>query len=314
MVRCSHRPRRFRALKTAQQRRCALALAMLAWVGCILPGCKSFAPAKLAEASLNPAKLATEPLDASHAAPSNFRDWEPDQAVLPYAEISGDEVKVYNIRHCLYLDEKQYAARYYHQTYDLRKLDSVDLFVVPFRGTPSLAHTMLSFGFQGEEYLAISVEVRKEKGETYSPWLGMLGQYELTYVVGDERDLVGLRVNHRKDDVYLYRAKATPEQARSLFLDVMQRVNKLHEEPEFYHTITNNCTTNIAQHVNRLSPSRIPYDPRLLLSGYSDQLAYELGLLDTKLPFKEARRRAEVSDLVRKNADHVDFSARIRRR
>jgi hypothetical protein len=282
-------------------------------LACCLAGCKSFAPTKFAEeAALNPAAVSTQPLDTTHAAPSNFRDWEPDQAVLPYAELRGDKVEVHNVRHCLYPSAGHYAVRHYDKTYDLRRLDSVDFIVVPFDWMPHLAHTMLSFGFQGKEYLAVSIEVRKEKGEQYSPWQGMLGQYELMYVLGDERDLVALRTNHRRDDVYLYRAKATPDQVRALFLDIVQRVNKLREEPEFYHTITNNCTTNIAQHVNQLSPSRIPYDPRLLLSGQSDRLAYDLGLLDTTLPFAEARRRAKINELAERYADRSDFSRQIR--
>lgn len=245
--------------------------------------------------------------------PSNLRDWSPDQALLPYAEIDGDLVHVHNIRNCRYLTADIYTVDYYDKTFDLRKLRTVDFLIVPFRGMPSLAHTMLSFGFEDGEYLAVSVEIRREKGETYGPLKGILNQFELMYVVADEQDVVKLRTNYRGDDVYLYRARATPEQARMLFVDVMQRVNQLMVQPEFYNTLTNNCTTNIARHINHVSPGKVPYGPRLLLTGHSDRLAYDLGLLETTLPFEEARRRANISPLARQYATAPDFSERIRR-
>ncbi len=248
--------------------------------------------------------------------PSNYRTWSPDQALLPYAEINGDIVHVYNIRNSTYLDQDTYVLNHYDKTYDLSKLQSVDFLVVPFRGTPSLAHTMLSFGFDDGDHLAVSVEIRREQGEKYELLKSMLNQYELMYVVADERDVLKLRTNYRGDDVYLYRARATPEQARMLFVDVMERVDKLAASPEFYNVFTNNCTTNLVQHINHVSPGKVPYQPyslKILLTGHSDRLAYDLGLLDTTLPFDEARRRAQVSNLARQYATAPDFSERIRR-
>ncbi len=245
--------------------------------------------------------------------PSNLRDWSPDQAVLPYAETYGDVVRVHNVRDCTYVSQDAYVLNYYDKSYDLNRLRSVDFIMVPFQNMPSVAHTMLSFGFEDGDYLAVSVEIRREKGEQYQFLNGILDQYELIYVLGSERDLVKLRTNYRGDDVYVYRARATPEQGRRLFLDVIQRVNKLAAEPEFYNTFTNNCTTNIARHINHLAPGKVPLDFRVLLPGYSDKLAYDLGLLDTSLPFPEARRRANVSELARRNPDSADFSALIRR-
>ncbi len=245
--------------------------------------------------------------------PSNHRDWSPDQALLSYAEINGDIVHVRNIRNCTYIDQDSYVLNYYDKTFDLSKLESVDFIVVPFRGMPSLAHTMLSFAFDDGDHLAISVEIRRQQGESYELVKGMLNHYELMYVVADERDVVKLRTNYRGDDVYLYRARATPEQARMLFVDVMQRVNKLSESPEFYNVFTNNCTTNIVGHINHISPGKVPQNLKLLLTGHSDRLAYDLGLLDTALPFDEARRRAKVSDVARQCATAPDFSERIRR-
>jgi hypothetical protein len=146
------------------------------------------------------------------------------------------------------LSENDYIVRHYDKTFDLNRLDSVDFLVVPFKEAPNLAHTMLSFGFGGNDYLVVSVEARMEEGQSYSPVKGLMRQYELMYVVADERDVIPLRTKHRDVDVYLYRTRATPEQARMLLVDMMARVNKLAFEPEFYDTFTNNCTTNIVPH------------------------------------------------------------------
>ena len=246
--------------------------------------------------------------------PSNDYNWSPDQAVLPRAEIREPLVTVRNIRNCDYRTEQDYDVRYYDKTFDLGRLDGVYFIVVPFPETPRLAHTFLSFSFTGGDYLAVSAEVRKEKGQTYSPLNGLFNQYQIMYVVGDERDLIGLRANYRLNDVYLYRARATPQQGRALFVDMMQRVNKLAEKPEFYNTLTNNCTTNIVQHVNRLSPHRVGFDYRVLLPGYSDRLAYDLGLLDTDLSFEATRERARITREACLYRESPTFSADIRRR
>jgi hypothetical protein len=245
--------------------------------------------------------------------PSHNRNWSPDQALLPYAVFHGQRVHVHNIRNCAYQSDQDYVVNYYDRAFDLNQLESVDFLVVPFQGVPSLAHTMLSFGFADGEHLGVSVEARLEEGETYSPILGSLRQFELMYVVADERDVVKLRTTYRGDDVYLYRARATPEQARMLFLDVMERVDKLASTPEFYNVFTNNCTTNIVRHINHVAPGKVPQSMKILLTGHSDRLAYDLGLLDTTLSFDEARRRAKVSDVARQCSNAPDFSERIRR-
>lgn len=245
--------------------------------------------------------------------PSNYRDWSPDQAVLPYAEIQGNIVQVHNVRNCKYLTADSYVLDYYDKTYDVGRIQTVDFLVVPFQGMPSLAHTMLSFGFDDGEHLAVSVEIRRQKNEKYSLWKTIVDPYELTYVVADERDVVKLRTNYRGDDVYLYRAKATPEQARLVFLDVMKRVDHLAAKPEFYNVFTNNCTTNIVRHINDVRPGKVPFSMKVLLTGHSDRLAYDLGLLDIQGSFAEARQNADISRVARQNADAPDFSDRIRR-
>lgn len=246
--------------------------------------------------------------------PSNDRDWRPEQAVLPRAEFRGDKVLVHSIRNCQYLPGDEIVVEHYDKRFDLDRIKSVDFLVCPFPSAPDMAHTMISFGFEGDEYLAVSVEVRKEKGESYNPIKGFLRQYEIMYVVADERDVIQLRTNHWQSEVFLYPTRATPQAARDMFVDVMRRVNKLYMMPEYYDTLTNNCTTNIVRHVNRLSPERIPSDYRVLLAGNSDRLAYELGLLDTEASFDATKARAGVNYLAYLHRNDADFSAKIRQR
>jgi len=273
---------------------------------------------KPAEKPSPPARQFPTGLDFSKnpLSPSNDRDWSPDQAVLPAAEFSSDgtSVTIRNIRDCDYRTSDDYDVRHYDRTYDLAKLKTVEFVRVPFPGMPELAHTMLSFGFDDRDYLGVSVEIRKEKGETYNPVLASFNRYEIMYVLADERDLIGVRANYRLNDVYLYPTRATPEQVRKLFDDVMVRVNQLRTEPEFYNTLTNNCTTNIARHINNLAPNRVRYDYRVLLPGYSDRLAYDLGLLKTEVSFDETRRAARVTDLAYRYRESPEFSQAIRHR
>lgn len=243
--------------------------------------------------------------------PANARDWSPDQAVLPVAEFQGSLVTVRNIRNFRYESVDRYVPAYYDKTFDLRKLESAWFVVEPFGGA-ALAHTFVSFGFGGNDFVAISVEIRKEKGESFSPLQGLMRQYEIMYVVGDERDLIGLRTNHRKDTVYLYPMRTTRERMQKMFVAMLQRANALAARPEFYNTLTNTCTTNLVRHVNELVPGRVPLHPAVFLPGYSDRLAYKLGLIDTNLPFEEARKHFRINERAEKYADDPEFSLRIR--
>ncbi len=250
-------------------------------------------------------------------APSNVRNWSADQAVLPYAEFHGNEVTIHNVRQCRYFTSDVYVVAHDDRTYNLANLQAVDFFVVPFANMPAIAHTMLSFEFATADgpptHLVASVEIRKEEGEEYATWKGSARQYELMYVLADERDVVQVRANHRDEDVYLYRTTATPEQSRQLFVDVVSRANELASRPEFYDTVTNNCTTNIARHINRITPNRIRYDYHILLPGYSDKLAYEEGLIERHGTFEETKARAYISPLAIMHANRDDFSQLIRR-
>lgn len=249
---------------------------------------------------------------ADQLAPSNDRNWKPEVATLPHATVDGRQYTLRNIRNCNYVTAEDFVVDYYDRQIMLDQIQSVDFIVVPFKKTPRLAHTMLSFGLDDGTYLALSVEVRKEKGEKYSPVLGMGRQFELIYVLSDERDVIRLRSRHRESDVYVYPTVASPDQAQAMFANVIKRINQLSVNPEFYHSITNNCTTNLAAHVNELSPDKITYGWQVILPGLSAEYAYDLGLLDNRVPFEDLTAIALVNDLAEKHFEDPKFSQLIR--
>jgi hypothetical protein len=246
--------------------------------------------------------------------PSNDRDWTTDQERLAWADFQGRQVVVHNVRNARYRSADDYDVVWEDRSYDLDRLQSAWFVVEPFESPDweGPAHTFMSFGFAGDDYLAISVEIRKEKGEEFSPWKGLLRQYEVMYVMGDERDLIQLRTSYRRDPVYLYPVRAPHERIEQLFISMLRRANHLRQEPEHYNTLTNTCTTNIVRHVNELIPGRVPWSYKVLLPGYSDELAYDLGLIDTDRPFPEAKRHFRVDDDALRAAGREDFSRRIR--
>jgi hypothetical protein len=242
--------------------------------------------------------------------PSNERDWQPDVATLAFADIRGDQVTVHNVRNAEYRTETDYTVRLEDRTLDLSRLRSLDIFLI-YWGSPLIAHTIMSWGFEGDRYLAISIETRKEKGEEYSALRGFFRQYELVFVVADERDVVRLRTNYRGEDVYVYRLDAPPEGARLLLLRYLEAVNRLRERPEWYNALTENCTTAI----QRLAG---PYERRswwswkLFVNGYLDELAYDIGAIDRSLPFSVLKARSRVNERAKAAGNDPRFSARIR--
>lgn len=246
--------------------------------------------------------------------PSNDRDWTTDQAVLPYADIDGNKITIHNIRNFTYTSTSDYTPLYYDKTFDLDTLKNIYFIVEPFSGYAGAAHTFLSFEFEGNNFVSISAEIRKQKGESFSAGKGLLRQYELMYVVADERDAVKLRSNYRKDKVYMYPVIASTEKMRSVFLSMVEDINVLKEKPEFYNTLTNNCTTNIAKHINKASPGRVSWNLTFLLPENSDRYAYEQGLIDNTISFEDLRTKYYINDLAEKYAESPDFSLKIRER
>ncbi len=240
------------------------------------------------------------------------RLWRADLAILPFAQFDGNEVVIHHVRNCRYRSENDYDVRHYNLRFRLQDVKSVDFLVVPFREASFLAHTMLSFGLADGQHFAISVEARLDEGESYSPIRGATNRFELMYVIADEKDVIPLRTNVRNVDVFLYPGRATPEQVQNLLVDMLSRANKLQREPEYYDTLTNNCTTNLVQHVNKLRPGKIPFDWRVVLPGHSDRLAYELGLLETNDSFEITKQKANITGPARLLANHPDLSRLIR--
>jgi len=216
------------------------------------------------------------------------------------------------LRNLQYRTETDYEVRHYDKTFDLNRLDAVDLLAVYWMGD-AIAHVMISFGFQEKDFVAFSIETRKEQGEGYSTLKGFFKQYELTYVVGDERDLIRVRTDYRypPEDVYLYRLKMPQENARKFFMEYIRQINSMKETPEWYNTLTTNCTTNVVRHV-RAFGGQAKYTWKVLLSGYAPRYAYELGALDTTIPFEELRKRSHINPQSRAVGDTLDFSAKIR--
>lgn len=243
---------------------------------------------------------------------SNNRDWQPEVARTPYATINGDMITVHNVRNFDYRTETDFDSRWEIRTYDFSKLDSADIIAVYWAGK-AIAHVMVSFGFAGKDYLTLSIETRKEKGESYSTLAGFFRQYELYYVVADERDVVRVRTTYRQpqEDVYIYRARGPLKNVRRIFLDYLKSINELRERASYYNTLTTNCTTSILFHT-RMNPESPPMSWKVLLSGYLPDYLYELGKIDTSRPFAELEKMSRVNDRAHAADKDPAFSQRIR--
>lgn len=261
--------------------------------------------------------------------PRHDRQWGVGQSKLPTVEIvsppgtaptleSAGEIKIRNIRSLRYGPTAPGHRNYYDDLYDINKLKSVWFGVDRFSELEPLAHTFLSFEFEPgthkNDFLAFSVETRREQDElSYSPLRGMFNNYELIYVVADEQDVLSVRSNVRKHVVQLYPIRATPAQLRKMFVDILSRLNEIDKRPEFYHTLTNNCTNNIVAHSNKALERPISIWQRdVIFPGYSDWLAHRLGILDTELSLTDAREAFRIDDRVQQYSGTGDFSRFIR--
>ena len=243
--------------------------------------------------------------------PRNDRKWQPDVAQSPWAEINGDEITLHNVRNCDYQTETDYTPRWETRTVRLSQLTGVDLFI-NYWGSPWMAHPIASFQFSDALPVCFSIETRKEEGESYSAIGGLYRQYELTYIMADERDVVRVRTNYRKgEDAYLYRTAIPVERARERFLEYMATINDLKDHPRWYNALTTNCTTAIrSQHP---ASERVPWDWRMLANGKADSLLYERHALTTEgLPFPELRAKALINSAAQAANASPDFSRLIR--
>ena len=242
--------------------------------------------------------------------PSNDRDWLPDVARPAEAHFDGSRVTIHNVRNFTFRSETDYDEHWETRTYDLDGLRGVDLFL-SFWGPTLIAHTIVSWEFEDGPPLAISIETRKEKSEEYSAVRGFFRQFELYYVVADERDVVGVRTNLRGEHVFLYRVRMTAEQAREVLVNYLEEVEELAHRPDWYNAFTHNCTTTIRMHLQNVGLARA-FNWRLLANGHLDELMYERGTIDTTLPLSELRRRSEVTEQAKAAGTAADFSSRIR--
>ena len=244
--------------------------------------------------------------------PSHDRPWRPEVAVMPRAIIDGDRVRITGFRNFEYRSRNDFTVRYEEREVSLSHLNSLDFYLSYFWSDAPVAHTFVSFGFDNAPPVSISIETRPEIGEGFAPLPSLFKQFELIYVVGDERDLVRVRTNYRNEDVYLYRIQTSPEFARRLFLVYLERINELADRPEFYHLLSNSCTINIVRYAN-LAGRVGRLDIRHIVNGWSDRYLYSAGALDTSLPFEELRRRSRINETAQAAGNAPDFSQRIRK-
>lgn len=244
-------------------------------------------------------------------------DWKEHLAIIPKAEFSGDKVTVRNVRNYRYgPTEADMHPAYYDRTYDLNGVNKIWYVTEPFNENKVAGHTFVSFEFNNGDFLAISIEARKTKAQEYSIWKGAMRTYPLVYVAADERDVILLRANLRKDQVYVYPVKLSkPENARLLLTDMLTTMNELvTTKPRWYHTLFANCTSAIVTHINKLSPDRVSkFSWQLWLTASADELALKSGLLDTELSIEEARKKYNINEASMKAGDVVSYSQDIRK-
>lgn len=247
------------------------------------------------------------------ATPSHDRHWSDEQSVLPRAVFDGSLVRLQGIRNFRWSSATAFEPAWEDRVYDLDRIASAWYVLVPLtRKWRGPAHAMVAFGFDDGQYLAISVEARRESRESYGVLKGLLRRFELLYVIGDERDLIGRRAVYDGVDVFLYPIRADRESIRTVFRAMLERANAIRERPEFYNTITNNCTLNLVRHVNQLVPGWIPGSWRIVLPGYSDEVIHRLGLIDSTGTLADARERFRINDRARAALGDTGFSRRIR--
>lgn len=245
--------------------------------------------------------------------PSLSRNWSPDQFLMPEVEfLETGNIRIRNIRNIHYRTTRDYDLDYYDREIRLEDVETAWLAIAPFSGFGA-AHAFLSFGLNDGTYLAVSIEIRRRKGKSFDPVKGFFRQFEIMYVLADERDVIGVRTNIIKYDVRLYPVQADINIIRAVFVDILKRADKLGREPEFYNTIWNNCATNIVRHVRRFSKKPIPaWSPRYLFPDFFDRIAYRLSILDTDLGYRESRKHFNITRRAQTVGPDDDFSKVIR--
>ena len=248
--------------------------------------------------------------------PSNDRQWTLDQEKIPTVVLDNGVYTIHHVRDFQYRSETDYTRNFKTVIFNINDVQTVDFVLSQFAAWRGMAHAFVTFGIQREnglEYIAISVEIRKEIDEEYSPIKGMLKQYELAYVIATETDVIQLRTNHRDEPVYLYPMDVSPDHAQALLISMLSQAHRLESVPEFYHTMTNSCMSNLAKHVNNVKPGLIPFGWSTIFPGFSDDLIVELGLLSSHTnDIEEIRKNHQINERAQKLNTSLSFSERIR--
>ena len=245
--------------------------------------------------------------------PTNTAAWQADVERPAWVESDGDRVIIHNLRNCDYRSETDYSNCWTDRTVNLSDLRGVDIFLTTW-GVPWIAHPILSFQFGDGQHVAFSIEARYKVGQAYSAILGFFRQYELIFVVADERDVIRLRTNFRKDEeVFLYRGRVGPEAARAIFLTYVQYLNQLKDRPQWYNALTRNCTTTLDRQIASDVANPQPWNYKILVNGTMDELLYNRGRMVTDgLPFSDLKSKAHINAIARAADKYPDFSAIIR--
>jgi Domain of unknown function (DUF4105) len=246
--------------------------------------------------------------------PSNDRDWKISVARIPQISINGNEVKISNIRNFDYRSVTDFTPRYYTRTFNLDNISSLDYILSYWDGNKAIAHTIFSFGFNNGDYLAVSVETRLSKKQKQSTLSGIFNQYEMIYILSDERDVIRLRTNFRKEQVYLYRLKSTPDLLKKIFLKIIKQAADLQKHPRFYNTVKHNCLTTLQADLRRALGKKYHFDYRFIMNGYSDKLLYDKNVfMSGGFPFEALKKIRHINQYVENDPDAaVNFSSKIR--
>jgi Domain of unknown function (DUF4105) len=277
----------------------SLAIIVILWRGRLALGALSFAVA-----------FAALLIWWALIAPSNNRPWADDVAQMTTGVVEGDRVTLHNVRNFDWRTNTDYTQRWETRTYDLRHLNSLDM-ILSYWSMPAIAHVLISFGFDDGEHVVFSVEIRREKTESFSEIGGFFKEFELSVIACDERDVIRVRTNVRGEDDYLYRIRMPVDEIRSLFLAYVSQANDVARKPRFYNTVTANCTT-IIYHMAKRIVGHLPLDYRVLLSGYLPGYVYKVGGLDTRYPLEELRALGRITGRAKESDRSPSFSADIR--
>ncbi len=277
----------------------SLAIIIILWRGRLAVGVMSFAVA-----------FAVLLIWWLQIAPSNERLWADDVAQMTTGVVDGDRVTLHNVRNFDWRTKTDYTRRWETRSYDLRHLNSLDM-ILSYWSMPAIAHVLISFGFDAGEHVVFSVEIRREKTESFSEIGGFFKEFELSVIACDERDVIRVRTNVRGEDDYLYRIRMPVDDIRSLFLAYVSEANEVARKPRFYNTITANCTT-IIYHMAKRIVGHLPLDYRVLLSGYLPGYVYKVGGLDTRYPLEELRTLGRITERAQESDRRPTFSADIR--